>query len=116
MPKSLTRSAIRKSLRQVNLSNNSLKEIDEKFWLNTNLEEIILKGNKKFSAIPDQVVTLSKLSKLDISETGLKKINDFLWSLKSLTYLDVSKTAIISLGKPSSTSLVYLDIRLVINL
>lgn len=92
-------------------SNNNLKDIDAKFWLNTNLEEIILAGNKDFLIIPDQVATLTKLTKLDLSDTGLKNINNFLWSLPKLSWLSVSKTSITSLGKPNSTSLVHLDIR-----
>lgn len=110
LPKALTRSAIRKSIRQVNLSNNDLKEIDAKFWLNVNLEEVILSGNKNFELIPDQVATLMKLTRLDLSATGLKKINNFLWSLPKLAWLDVSKTSISTLGDLNGKALSYLDI------
>ena len=92
-------------------SNNDLKEIDAKFWLNVNLEEVILSGNKNFELIPDQVATLMKLTRLDLSATGLKKINNFLWSLPKLAWLDVSKTSISTLGDLNGKALSYLDIR-----
>ena len=92
VPKALTRSSIRKSVRQVNLSDNDLKQIDAKFWLNLNLEEIILSGNKNLELIPDQVATLTKLQILDLSGTSLKKVNDLLWSLPNLKVLNLSRS------------------------
>ena len=88
----MTRSSIRKSVRQVNLSDNDLKQIDAKFWLNLNLEEIILSGNKNLELIPDQVATLTKLQILDLSGTSLKKVNDLLWSLPKLKVLNLSRS------------------------
>ena len=47
VPKSMTRSSVRKSLKVVNLAGNDIEKIDSKFWLNTNLEEVNLSENKE---------------------------------------------------------------------
>ena len=47
VPKSMTRSSVRKSLKVVNLAGNDIEKIDAKFWLNTNLEEVNLSENKE---------------------------------------------------------------------
>ena len=47
VPKSMTKSSVRRSLRKVDLSGNQLATIDDKFWLNTNLESVDLSNNKE---------------------------------------------------------------------
>ena len=47
VPKSMTKSSVRRSLRKVDLSGNELATIDDKFWLNTNLESVDLSNNKE---------------------------------------------------------------------
>lgn len=46
VPKSITKSSNRRSLRSVNLSSNQLSTIDAKFWLNTNLEKVDFSNNQ----------------------------------------------------------------------
>ena len=43
----MTKSSVRRSLRKVDLSGNELATIDDKFWLNTNLESVDLSNNKE---------------------------------------------------------------------
>jgi len=90
VPKSITKSSNRRSLRSVNLSSNQLATIDAKFWLNTNLEKVDLSNNQKLTKIPADVGKLTKLKTFNVSHTAITALPSQLWSLKSIEVLDLS--------------------------
>ncbi|CBY13470.1 unnamed protein product [Oikopleura dioica] len=110
IPKALIRSEVRKSVRHVDLSGNSIKEIDSKFWLNENIVEINISKNSTFCTIPAELAKLSKLERLDLSNTGITDIPAFVWTMQSLKILNISGTKVSSLGLLAENNIASLDI------
>ena len=78
-------------LRNLDLSNNKIKQLPNQLFIKTQLLKTLNLSNNKIELLPNEISLLAKLETLNLSENLLVQLPNSLGSLKNLKQINLSK-------------------------